>query len=92
VLARYGHLETIASDPLDWGLGASRAARLAESLGQQQGEALLYRQLARLREDVPLAEKLGDLEWRGAFDRLNFICHRLGDENLPGRIPRWRQV
>ncbi len=71
-------------------MGASRAARLAESLAQHRDEALLYRRLATLREDVPLQEKLGDLEWRGAYERLNEVCHRLGDEQFPKRIPRWR--
>ena len=32
VLAKYEHLEAIPADPQTWGLSASRAARLAESL------------------------------------------------------------
>ncbi len=90
VLARYGHLENIPEDPGAWGLGASRAARLAESLGQRQEEALLYRKLATLRYDVPLKEHLADLEWRGADERLRGICYRLGDDAFPERITRWR--
>jgi 5'-3' exonuclease len=90
VLSRYAHLEGIAADPQEWGLGSSRALRLAESLFQHRDEALLYRQLARLREDVPLSEDLADLEWRGAYARLKDICHWLGDDKLPGRITRWR--
>lgn len=90
VLARYGHLENIPEDPGAWGLGASRAARLAESLGQRQEEALLYRKLATLRYDAPLKEHLADLEWRGANERLRGICYRLGDERFPERITRWR--
>ena len=54
VLATYEHLEAIPADPHTWGLSASRAARLAESLAQHQAEALLFRRLATLREDVPL--------------------------------------
>ena len=57
-------------DPQDWGPGAARGARLAESLAGQRAEALLYRRLATLREDVPLTEKLGDLEWQGATSGL----------------------
>lgn len=90
VLSRYQHIESIADDPQDWGLGANRAARLAESLAQHRQEAFLYRQLATLREDVPLLEKLQDLEWQGAYPRLKEICHRLGDEQLPKRISQWR--
>jgi 5'-3' exonuclease len=89
VLSRYGHLESIPDDPKDWGLGLSRALRLAESLAQHQEEALLYRKLATLRVDVPLKEKLADLEWRGAREELTDICHQLGDESLPKRISHW---
>jgi hypothetical protein len=51
---------------------------------------LLYRQLATLRQDVPLKEKLADLEWVGAHERLKVLCHELGDERIPERIPRWQ--
>ncbi|HEV2582814.1 MAG TPA: 5'-3' exonuclease H3TH domain-containing protein [Ktedonobacteraceae bacterium] len=91
VLAKYEHLEAIPADPLTWGLTASRAARLAASLAQHRAEALLFRTLATLREDVPLQETLADLEWQGADERLKDICQRLGDDKFPGRVPRWRQ-
>jgi 5'-3' exonuclease len=90
VLAKYVHLEAIPADPDTWGLSASRAARLAESLTQHWAEALLFRSLATLREDVPLQETLADLEWRGADERLKEVCHRLGDDKFSGRVPRWR--
>jgi len=93
VLAKYEHLEAIPADPHTWGLAAisaSRAARLAESLTQHRAEALLFRALATLREDVPLKETLADLEWQGADERLHEVCHRLGDDKFPGRVPRWR--
>lgn len=91
VLAKYEHLEAIPTDPQTWGLSASRAARLAGSLTQHWTEALLFRKLATLREDVPLKETLADLEWRGAYERLKDVCHQLGDEKFPGRVPRWRE-
>ncbi|MEO7002172.1 MAG: 5'-3' exonuclease H3TH domain-containing protein [Ktedonobacterales bacterium] len=95
VLATYAHLEAIPADPHTWGLSASalspnRAMRLAESLAQHRAEALLYRDLATLREDVPMQETLADLEWQGAYERLNEVCHQLGDEKLPERVQRWR--
>lgn len=90
VLSRYEHLESIPDDPQQLGLGLGRAARLVESLTQHREDALLFRKLATLREDVPLQEKLGDLEWQGAREQLKEICHKLGDEQLPKRISRWR--
>ena len=91
VLATYEHLEAIPADPHTWGLSASRAARLAESLAQHRAKALLFRQLATLRKDVPVKETLADLEWQGAYERLKEVCHRLGDDKFPGRVPRWRE-
>lgn len=90
VLTRYKHLESIPNDPSQFGLGAGRAARLAESLASHREEAFLYRKLATLREDVPLAEKLDDLEWQGARSRLKEMCAAWGVVDLPEKISRWR--
>jgi 5'-3' exonuclease len=89
VLSRYEHLEAIPDDPTRWGLGAARALRLAESLRDHQEDVLLYRRLAMLRHDVPLQERLADLEWRGAHPALKRLCGELGAEKLPARVPRW---
>ena len=93
VLTKYKHIESIPDDPSKWrvsAITAGRAARLAENLSTRRDEALLYRKLAILRDDVPLQEKLGDLKWRGAHPRLKNLCRELGDENFLKRIPRWR--
>lgn len=89
VLSQYEHLEDIPSDPQEWGLG-SRGARLAESLVKCWDEALLYRQLATLRMDVPISEQPADLAWQGAYERLKDLCQQLGFEKFTERIPRWR--
>ena len=90
VLSQFEHLESIPEDPQEWGIGLGRATRLADSLTEHWKEALLYRQLATLRQDVPIKERIGDLEWQGAREELKEICHKLGDERFPERITRWR--
>lgn len=93
VLSKFKHIESIPDDAGKWRLKSitpGRASSLTESLSQRREEALLYRQLATLRTDVPLKEKLSDLKWQGAFTRLKKICHELGDERIPERIKRWR--
>jgi 5'-3' exonuclease len=93
VISRFEHLEAIPGDAGKWGISSvspGRAKGLAKSLAQHQEEALLYRRLATLHKDVPLQEKLGDLKWQGAQERLKEICHKMGDEQIPKRIPRWR--
>ena len=89
VLSRYGHIESIPANHLEWGLTPGRALRLAENLKAHKEEAILFRRLATLRLDVPIKEKLGDLEWRGARQELKGICQEMGAKTLPGRIPRW---
>jgi 5'-3' exonuclease len=90
VLSKFGHLEAIPDDPLQWGLPTGRALRLAENLLANREEAFLYRRLATLRNDVPLEESLKDLEWRGALNRFRHLCTQLGDRELPDRVPRWK--
>jgi 5'-3' exonuclease len=91
VLSRFEHLELIPEDPQSWGLGAARAARLAESLAQRRADAQLFKRLATLRVDVPITETLEDLEWHGAHEQLKTICEQLGDTQFPKRVTRWRQ-
>jgi 5'-3' exonuclease len=88
VLARFDHLEAIPADPGRLGLPFGRATRLVASLETHRREAFLYRRLARLRDDVPLAEGLSDLEWRGAGAQLEGVCRELGDEQLAKRLAR----
>ena len=91
VLAKYEHLEAIPADTQTWGFSVSRAARLAENLTRHWAEALLFRELATLREDVPLKETLADLEWQGAHARLKAVCQRMGDKTFSERVPRWHE-
>jgi len=95
VLAHYEHIEAIPDDAGKWKLktiSPGRAASLAESLAQRRKEALLFKELATVRTDVPIQERLNDLKWQGAYPRLKKFCHDLGDERIPERIPRWREI
>jgi 5'-3' exonuclease len=91
LLERFGAIEAIPRDPAYWGLDVRGRDALAECLNARRDDAALYRTLAVLRRDVPLAETLEDLEWRGARrDELEALCSELGDLGLLERIPRWR--
>ena len=92
VLARYGRLEAIPDDPGTWDVAVRGRDRLAGSLRERREEAALYRRLATLRTDVPLAEGLGDLEWRGARrGELEALCREIGAEGLVERVRGWRE-
>jgi 5'-3' exonuclease len=82
VLAAYHHLEAIPPRAADWRVQVRGAAALAESLDQGREAALLYRRLATLRTDVPLAEDVDALCWRGPDrEQLAALCREL---DLPG--------
>lgn len=77
VLARYPHLEDIPRDGR-WDLTVRGAAALAASFDAQYDDALLYRTLATLRTDAPIACDLETLRWRGADRaRLDALCATL---------------
>jgi 5'-3' exonuclease len=76
VLARFGHLEAIPADHTTWGLGG-RAASLAATLNRDRALALLFRQLATLRTDVPVFDTVDELEWHGPTPALPALRRRL---------------
>jgi 5'-3' exonuclease len=65
VLAVYEHLERIPDAAAAWSVPVRGAEALAQNLRENREAALLYRRLATLRTDVPLAESFDDLRWRG---------------------------
>jgi 5'-3' exonuclease len=86
VLGAYGHLEGIPDGSREWAVNVRGAAALAESLTLRRADALLFRRLATLRTDAPLAESLDDLRWRGPHQAaLAALATRLRDERLLAR-------
>ena len=91
LLAEYTRLDLIPADENDWSVSVRGAARLGASLRDNLQDAMLYRELATLRRDVPLTETFADLEWRGAH-RSAFaeLCDELGFEGLKTRPHLWQ--
>jgi 5'-3' exonuclease len=89
VLAQYGSIDRIPELARAWSVKVRGADTLADSLRTRRDEAALYRRLATLRTDVPLAENVDDLLWRGApKGLLSAFTARLGDSELTGRVPK----
>jgi len=79
VLARYGQVEAIPASAEDWDIKVRGAKTLAAGLAAEREAALLYRRLATLRTDVPLAEGLDQLRWQGPDTAaLESLCERIG--------------
>lgn len=92
VLDHYGHLEAIPDNASEWAVQPRRAYDLAATLRHERAEALLYRNLATLRTDVPLDEEdVSDLEWTGA-DRasLDALAQEIDASDALERVPRFR--
>ncbi len=88
ILARYRHLEEIPDLPARWEVPVRGALALADSLRARRAEALLYRTLATLRTDVPLAEDLEALRWRAPdAAALAEIDAALGERGTAERLP-----
>jgi 5'-3' exonuclease len=79
VLTAWKHLDRIPDDPARWNVAVRGADRLATALRDERDAALLYRTLATLRRDCPIACDLDALAWRGP-DRpaLAALCDELG--------------
>ena len=91
VLARFGRLEDIPDDPRKWPPGLRGADKLAATLAAGRADAMLYRTLTRLRTDVPLAEDLDALAWRGVPEaEFAAWCDRNAFAELRTRPHRWR--
>jgi 5'-3' exonuclease len=89
VLAAHPHIESIPDDPTRWRVEVRGRDRLAAALAARRKDAYLYRDLATLRTDVPLAEDLDGLEWRGArLGELTALCSSIGAPDLLDRVPR----
>ncbi len=85
----YGTIEAIPDDHVEWVVKVRGAERLAGVLAEQRTEALLYKDLATLRTDVPLQETFDDLEWSGAPRPLfEEFAERMG--GLTARPARWQ--
>ncbi|MTV26893.1 flap endonuclease [Nitriliruptoraceae bacterium ZYF776] len=90
VLARYGHLEDVPDDAVDWDVPVRGAARLAGTLAAHREEASLYRDLATLRTDVVLDLDLERLAFSGVpRERYLAWCDALDLDTLRDRPQRW---
>lgn len=90
VLAKFKHIKSIPKDPKKLPLGLGRAATLLENLEANYQDALLFRELSTLRQDVPLKKNLKDLEWKGVTSKLKKVCEELREERILERVKKWR--
>jgi 5'-3' exonuclease len=97
LLSRYGHIEEVPVKGSGWHLvGVRNQVGLAQVLRERLSEAMLYRDLARLRtaaDGVRIAQKEpAELEWLGApRARWEAFCDEWGLDRLRARPHRWAE-
>jgi 5'-3' exonuclease len=90
VLARFGHLESIPPDAREWHVNAANSGTLAATLTRDRHLAELFRDLARLRTDLPLFASVDELRWTGpapAFGELGARFDKAVTAPRPVREP-----
>src|SRR5204862_1198000 len=83
VLAKYGHIESIPADWTSWHVNASRPSALAATLARDRDRALLFRDLATLRTDIPLFDSVDQLRWNGPTSAFRPLAARLDAAQYP---------
>jgi 5'-3' exonuclease len=77
VLSQFEHLESIPSDSREWRSNVANPAALARTLSQERDKALLFRDLATLRSEIPLFRSVDDLLWTGPTSAFPSLAARL---------------
>jgi 5'-3' exonuclease len=88
VLARYQRLEHVPKLAAQWDVPVRGALRLATTLAEHRERALLFRELATLRLDVPLGADVDALRWTGPCADFAAWAERLGTPALHERARR----
>lgn len=77
VLAKFERLENIPADWKTWGVNCARPGALSLTLENNRELAMLFRDLATLRTDVPVFNSVDELEWHGPTPAFQAIKGRL---------------
>ncbi len=94
LLGEYVHLENIPPDPRAWSAAVKAkvrgAERLAATLAEHHRAVMLWRKLATLVTDLPLAKTLDDVAFRGVpRDAFHAWCDVMNVNDLRDRPTRW---
>ena len=90
VLSEYGRMEAIPDSHDDWSVKVRGGAGLARNLADSREAAGLYKTLATLRTDAPIADDLDAIRWQGApREDYQALCDELGLERMKEANIAW---
>jgi 5'-3' exonuclease len=87
VLDRWGHLEAIPADPLEWDAGVRGAAKLNATLRESFELALLFRRIATVETDAEVGT-VDQWRWDGPTADFPSVVAELGDDRLAARAEK----
>ena len=91
LIGAYGRIEQIPADSIQWKVKPRGALQLAATLAERRDEALLYRKLATLVDDVAPKVSLEELKFAGVpRARFERWCEELGVQRLMTAPRRWQ--
>jgi len=77
VLAKFRHIDRIPADYRTWGVNVGRPGALSITLEKNRQLAMLFRDLATLRTNIPVFDSVDQLEWHGPRKEFQAIKQRL---------------
>lgn len=86
VLSRYGSIEAIPDSAAEWDIPLRGAERMAQTLRENRELALLFKDLATLRDSEPLFAASSDLEWKGPAAGFATFCETVEAATLLQRV------
>lgn len=87
VLAKFGHIEAIPKDIAEWQLAIATPRGMNDTLRAEWDNALLFRNLATLKTNLPLFTNVDQLHWTGPTPAFEAIGTRL-DKAKTTKSPR----
>ncbi len=95
VLGKFGRLEAIPADYLEWRVKVTNAPALADTLSRERELAVLFRTLATLRTDIALFDNVDQLRWDGPTPEFAALAARLrlppATKAVSPNLPRKKQ-
>ncbi|MEM7139918.1 MAG: 5'-3' exonuclease H3TH domain-containing protein [Actinomycetota bacterium] len=86
ILSRFGHIDQVPLDVAEWdGVDVRGAAKLAMTLRDNLDDALLFRRIATVDLDAPVAASVDEMAWRGPGAGFDERCAELGAERIAKR-------
>ena len=88
LLARYGTIDAIPEDAADWDVTVRGATKLVATLQERAEDAVLFRRIATVVDDLELFGDVEELRWTGPTAGFTAMAERLDATRLVARAAK----